>query len=291
MNLIECPGCGSKNFEHVLEVKDHLVSGEGFTISECQKCSLRFTNPRPEAGDLSKYYQSENYISHTNEANNLVNKLYKIARYFTLRSKRRLIEKNVIDRTLLDIGCGTGHFLEHASANGWQTYGIEPEKSAREIAIAQGKSKIYSDINEVIDQQFDRITLWHVLEHLPDLNDSLDKIANLMSSEGKLFIAVPNYLAHEEARFKEFWAAYDVPRHLYHFSPNSMKEIASRQGLIIEKIYPMRLDSFYISLLSNKHKSGRNKLINSFISGLISNTYGLFNGNYSSLIYQLSKKK
>ena len=288
MNLTACPVCGSTKFNEVLEAKDHLVSRETFKIVECADCTLRFTNPRPDNQDLGSYYKSDEYISHTNEGNNLVNRVYKMARYFTLRSKEKLIGKESKLKRLLDVGAGTGHFINHCQKQGWVTIGIEPDDQAREIALEQTKQSIYATLEDVTDKGFDRITLWHVLEHLPDLNNSLGKIKNLLDEQGKLFIAVPNYLAYEETKFKDNWAAYDVPRHLYHFTPEAMQILASNNGLKIDETYPMWLDSFYISLLSNKQKFNKNKYLNSFLTGLLSNIYAKKSGNFSSLIYKLS---
>jgi len=289
MVLSRCPVCSSNNIINKLEVKDFLVSGEYFTIMECKSCSLRFTNPRPNDEKLSAYYQSDDYISHTNEGNNLINSLYKTARYFTLRSKRKLVEKGTSEKNILDLGCGTGHFIAHCAHKGWQAAGVEPEDKARAIAAQNKNVQVYSNLAEIVDQSFDSITLWHVLEHLPDLNNQLQHINSLLKSNGALFIAVPNYQAREEKVFKEYWAAYDVPRHLYHFTRKSIAVLAKNNGLKIEKVYPMWLDSFYISLLSNKNKYGKNKMVKSFITGLISNTYAINSRNYSSLIYKLSK--
>ena len=289
MNLSACPVCFSEDFQPVLKVSDRLVSRETFDIAECKNCSLRFTNPRPNNEDLGKYYESEDYISHTNEANTLVNKIYKLARHFTLASKRRLIQKNSSGKKLLDIGCGTGHFISHCDQKGWECTGVEPDKAAREIAVNENNLNVYPGIENITKQDYDRITLWHVLEHLPNLYDSLESISKLLKTDGKLFIAVPNYLAYEQKVFKEYWAAYDVPRHLYHFTREAIELLATKNGLKVEKIYPMWLDSFYISLLSNEHKYNRHKYLNSFITGLLSDIYAIKSRNFSSLIYQLSK--
>jgi 2-polyprenyl-3-methyl-5-hydroxy-6-metoxy-1,4-benzoquinol methylase len=291
MELTRCPVCSSKDFRQVLQVKDQLVSRETFDICECRHCSLRFTNPRPDDPELASYYQSEDYISHTNEGNSLVNRLYKLARVFTLRSKRKLIQKETAGKKLLDIGCGTGHFLEHCSIKGWKAFGVEPDTGARKVATEQHKLQVVEDLDKVEASDFDRITLWHVLEHLPELHDSLKKISALLKADGKLFIAVPNYLAYEEHKFKANWAAYDVPRHLYHFSPKSLKTLTLQHGLKVDKVYPMWLDSFYISLLSNQQKYNSNRYLNSFIIGSLSNIYGIKTGSFSSLIYQLSKSR
>jgi len=290
MTLTDCPVCGGKDLNEVVTAIDHLVSNKSFTLVECTICRTRITNPRPDENELSQYYQSEEYISHTNEGNSLINRIYKVARYFTLRNKRKLISIAPHNQTLLDVGCGTGNFIHHCRDNGWKVVGVEPDPSARNIAKEDTKNIVHKDLHDLHDQEFDRVTLWHVLEHLPNLSDTFIRLKNLLSANGKIFIAVPNYLAWEESKFKEYWAAYDVPRHLHHFTPNSIHVLAQNNGLEVERTYPMRLDSFYISLLSNKNKTGYNRLVNSFLTGLLSNIYARKSGNYSSLIYQLKKK-
>jgi 2-polyprenyl-3-methyl-5-hydroxy-6-metoxy-1,4-benzoquinol methylase len=289
MKLARCPVCDSDDISNELTAVDHLVTLEEFSIESCRQCGLRFTNPRPDEDKLAGYYDSEEYISHSNEGFSLVNGLYKIARTFTLRKKLKLIDRLSDNKHLLDVGCGTGHFIDYCQQHGWQISGVEPNETARQQAENKTNIKISPELNGLNDQTFDVITLWHVLEHLPNLENTINKLKSLLASEGVLIIAVPNYEAYEESVFKENWAAYDVPRHLYHFNRNAVITLANKYGLKVVRTYPMKLDSFYISLLSNKHKTGSNNYIKSFITGLLSNVYAVKSGNYSSLIYQLEK--
>ena len=289
MLLTSCPICGNEEIPAVLEVEDHLVSRETFKLCECSSCTLRFTNPRPDKEELGKYYSSEDYVSHTNQANNIVNRLYKIARYFTLRSKERLIRRGAATKSLLDIGCGTGQFLEFTKKNGWRIDGVEVDPDARAMAAKATETEIHKNLETIDGKEYQVITLWHVLEHLPDLAKSVAQIKTLLATNGSIFIAVPNYLAYEARVYKHHWAAYDVPRHLYHFSPKSMQILAENNGLKIVNTIPMRLDSYYISLLSNKQQFGQNRFVKSFITGLLSNIYAIKSNNYSSLIYQIQK--
>ncbi|MEN8249084.1 MAG: class I SAM-dependent methyltransferase [Bacteroidota bacterium] len=285
VQLDQCPVCNSKEITNILTAKDYLVSGKEFNINSCSKCGLRFTNPRPNDKELGSYYDSEEYISHANESTSLVNSLYKIARSFTLGSKRRLVNNYAINKQILDVGCGTGHFLEQCKNHNWQVSGIEPNDLARNQANQLLNGNVYQDISEINNGEFEVITLWHVLEHLPDLNDTITQLKKRLQKKGTLIIAVPNYEAYEEKVFNEYWAAYDVPRHLYHFNQNSLKHLFEKHGLKVVETLPMWLDSFYISLLSNKQQSGRNKYIKSFITGLLSNTYAIKSKDFSSLIY------
>jgi 2-polyprenyl-3-methyl-5-hydroxy-6-metoxy-1,4-benzoquinol methylase len=291
MKLNRCPVCDSDGISHVLTAVDHLVSNEKFHIDSCGSCGLRFTNPRPDDHKMAGYYDSEEYISHSNESASLVNALYKIARIFTLRKKLKLVERLSNGKRLLDVGCGTGHFIDYCQQHDWQISGVEPNETARKQAENKTSIEISPELNDVVGGTFDVITLWHVLEHLPSLEQTMNKLKSLLAPNGILIIAVPNYQAYEESIFKENWAAYDVPRHLYHFNQKAVITLADKYGLKVVRTSPMKLDSYYISLLSNKNKTGSNKYIKSFITGLLSNVYAYKSGNYSSLIYQLEKSE
>lgn len=291
MKLDQCPVCESNKINPLITAEDFLVTHEKFQIYSCQHCDLRFTNPRPNDDQLAGYYDSNEYISHSNESASLIGNLYKIARTFTLKRKRKLIEKLSPNKRLLDVGCGTGHFIDYCQQHGWQVNGVEPNEIARVQAEDKTKIIIQQDLSEVIDTSYEVITLWHVLEHLPDLENIMNQLKSLLTPGGVLIIAVPNFDAYEAAVFKEYWAAYDVPRHLYHFNRNAIGQLVNKHGLKIVSTYPMKLDSFYISLLSNKNKSNSNKYINSFITGLLSNIYAIKTKNYSSLIYQIEKSE
>ena len=291
MKLDLCPVCQSKNITYLLTAEDYLVTREKFQIYSCQNCSLRFTNPRPDDNKLAGYYDSKEYISHSNEGSSLLGGLYKIARTFTLLRKRKLIEKLSPNKQLLDLGCGTGHFIDYCQQHGWQITGVEPNAVARRQAEAKTKLPIRQDLSEIGGSSFEVITLWHVLEHLADLEQTMNQLKSLLAPGGVLIIAVPNFDAYEASLFKEYWAAYDVPRHLYHFNRNAMAHLATKHGLKIARTYPMKLDSYYISLLSNKNKTKSHKYISSFITGLLSNIYALKSKKYSSLIYQIEKSE
>jgi len=291
-NLIDCPVCGGSNLKNHKVVKDHSVSQESFNIMMCDNCNFQFTNPRPDEGNIGKYYNSEEYISHSDKANSPINFIYKIARKYALSSKRKLINSvaNHKKGRLLDYGCGTGYFLENMKSNGWKVYGIEPNEKARSIATEKAKVKENIEQLNLKNKKFDVITLWHVLEHIHDLNDIIKQLKSILKEKGKLVIAVPNIDSYEQSFYEEHWAAYDVPRHLYHFSQDTMNTLMLKHGLKVKKVYPMKLDAYYISLLSNKYKFQKNKFINSILTGYKSNSYANKNqNNYSSLIYIIKK--
>lgn len=287
-----CPSCGSGHIQFVLKARDHTVSQEIFEIWECRDCSLRFTQNIPSVEEIGKYYQSENYISHTDTQRGLINNLYHKVRKRTLKQKRNLVAKTIQKDTgsILDIGCGTGAFLKTMRQSGWQITGIEPDETARNRARELNSVAALSPValDEISSDNFDAITLWHVLEHVHDLHGYLENIKRLVKPEGAIFIAVPNYTSYDARYYQSEWAAWDVPRHLYHFSPESMKKLAARHGMQIKKIKPLWFDSFYVSLLSQKYKNGKSGLISGAYRGLLSNLKsGAEREHCSSLIYIL----
>jgi len=290
----DCPVCGSAKLSLIFQAKDHTVSGKRFQISECGNCTLRFTQDAPGEADMSNYYQSNDYISHSNTSQGLVNRLYKAVRRITNRQKRKSVEKNTGLRKgmILDVGSGTGFFLSEMKRNGWQVTGIEPSMQARTVA----KKENNVDLEDIgcfhsLQGPYNAITLWHVLEHIHDLNGYLHKFYELLTKDGKLFIAVPNYTCYDSQVYKESWAAYDVPRHLYHFSPKSLLLLMETHGFVVEKIYPMWFDSFYVSFLSSKYKTGKTQWISAIVTASISNFKALLKTDRcSSLIYVIKKK-
>jgi 2-polyprenyl-3-methyl-5-hydroxy-6-metoxy-1,4-benzoquinol methylase len=290
--LSECPVCSASNLKNHKVVKDYSVSQESFNIMVCDNCNFKFTNPRPNEEEIGKYYQSEDYISHSDKANSPINFVYKVARKFSLSYKKNLINSIAKDKKgkILDYGCGTGYFLETMKDDGWKTYGIEPNEDARNIASTKSEVQENIEALKLKNKKFDIITLWHVLEHIHNINDTIKILKTILKEKGKIIIAVPNIDSYDQDIFQEEWAAYDVPRHLYHFNQETMNTLMLKHGLKIKKAYPMKLDSYYISLLSNKYKHNKNKFINSIITGYKSNSYASNNkNNYSSLIYVIKK--
>lgn len=285
-----CPVCGSAAVSKVIDAIDYTVSHETFRIFQCANCSLRFTQDVPEATEIGRYYQSENYISHTETKKGIVNLLYLQVRKFTLSSKRKLIEKitGVKKGTLLDVGAGTGAFVHHMQLAGWRVEGVEPDASAiKRAASTYGlQLKPSSELFSLPAGSYNALSLWHVLEHVHDLHGYIEQLKRLCRHSGRIFIAVPNYTSYDAEKYGAYWAAYDVPRHLYHFSPAAMSELMKRHGCVIESIHPMWFDSFYVSLLSEKYKTGSSNLINGFWRGFTSNSKAFSNHRKaSSIIY------
>lgn len=275
--------------EKFLAVKDYTVSQEIFSLYYNRAYDLLLTDPIPPKEILGNYYQSENYISHTDGKRNLFERLYQGVKKIALRKKVDLLFKqNNAVGSLLDIGCGTGDFLVEAKKRGWTTTGFEPNDKASELAAKKGIT-IAKELSDLPDHSFDVITLWHVLEHIPNLEEQIIVLRRLLKPEGKLIVAVPNYKSYDAMHYKEYWAAFDVPRHIWHFSQKSITTIFSQFDFKVDELQPMLFDSFYVSLLSEEYKSGKKNWIKAFFVGLRSNVEARNSMEYSSLIYCLSK--
>ena len=271
-------------------VNDYSVSGESFAISKCTKCDFVFTNPRPKLEEIGKYYESDEYISHSNKTSGLIDLIYKLVRVWTTYQKVKLIKQYKNHGSLLDYGCGTGYFLNTVGKAGYLTTGIEPNKKAIAIAIQKYSLDIKTNLKSLeTDNKFDIITCWHVLEHVHDLNETIKNLKNLLNKKGFLFVAVPNFQSYDAQYYREYWAGYDVPRHLYHFSQDTMSEIGKKHQMKIVKKIPMKFDAYYVSLKSEKYKTGKNNFINGLKVGWKSNQEAKKNKEYSSIIYILSK--
>ena len=284
--------CGGTDLREKLQVQDKSVSHETFTIVQCQACEFQFTNPRPDAAHIGRYYESAAYVSHNSGAQGLINQVYKVARFFTVRRKVALITKlnGGQKGRLLDYGCGTGHFLAGAKEAGWQVAGLEPNDRARQDAAARVGQPIQepSALATLAPGSFDVITLWHVLEHVHTLNETLDQLIRALKPGGKLLIAVPNVESLDAQHYRQDWAAYDVPRHLYHFSPASMRRLLGRHGLAVRQTLPLLLDAYYVSMLSEKHRSPERVggPLTVLRAGYSSNRYAAqHEGQYSSVLY------
>lgn len=271
-----------------ITVKDYSVSGEQFDLITNDNFGFLETTPKPSIDILSDYYKTEDYISHTDSKRNLFEKVYHGIREVSLKRKLKLINSFKTDqKKLLDFGCGTGDFLNTAQNNGWTVTGIEPNSQARQIANTKTKNSVLesSKINTFQKHSFDVITLWHVLEHVPNLEEQIVQLKSLLKPNGVLVIAVPNYKSYDAKYYKQFWAAFDVPRHLWHFNQDSIVKLFESITMKIQNTKPMVFDAYYVSLLSEKYKTGRMNVIRAFWIGFKSNTKAKSSGEYSSLIY------
>jgi 2-polyprenyl-3-methyl-5-hydroxy-6-metoxy-1,4-benzoquinol methylase len=290
-----CPFCRSGNINQVFPVKDHTVSGELFTICKCSDCGGMFTQDVPAQEAIGPYYASQNYVSHSNTQKGFINGLYHKVRIITLTAKRKMIVAltKVQKGNILDVGCGTGAFLNEMKRAGWQITGLEPDEVARRNAVELfGIYPMSSqELFALPARSFTAITMWHVLEHVHQLHEYLDQLRNLLADNGRLFIAVPNYTSYDAQHYQDHWAAYDTPRHLYHFSPASMRALLKQHSLEVIEAKPMWFDSFYVSMLSEQYKNGKGNIIAALLIGFVSNLKALFNSERcSSVIYVIKKE-
>jgi ubiquinone/menaquinone biosynthesis C-methylase UbiE len=292
-----CPVCGSEQIALVLKCKDYTVSEEIFEIWGCAVCKLRFTQHVPGQEAIGPYYQSDTYISHSDTEKGLINKLYKLARNYTLGWKVAVVHRYVQNEgkrgRLLDIGAGTGTFVHHATKSNWDALGLEPDAGARKIS----SEKYHTELAEaeklftLPSNQFDVVTMWHVLEHVHQLHEYMEEIRRVLKANGTALIALPNYTSRDAAYYGADWAAYDVPRHLYHFAPLAVKSLVLQHNMKVESIKPMWLDAFYIAMLSEEYKNGKNNLSSAVMNGLKSNWAAWRkNDQCSSLVYVIRKQ-
>ncbi len=289
--LTNCPVCNSSSFTPFVECTDYTVSKDKFKIVQCT-CGFRFTNPRPEEAEAGKYYQSEDYISHSNTKKGIVNSLYQVARKFTLKRKLKLVTKVSGKQSgdLLDLGCGTGEFLNTCKENGWNVQGIEPSPDARAFASKQYGLTVH-EVNkwdQFNDKLFDVVSAWHVLEHVYQLEETAKQVKRILKPDGTFIVALPNCSSADADFYKQFWAAYDVPRHIWHFTPADVKRFFEKQGFLLKEVLPMSLDAYYICMLSEKYKGGNINYGRAAIHGWASNSQAAKTGTtFSSQIYIL----
>ncbi|MEP1489004.1 MAG: class I SAM-dependent methyltransferase [Algibacter sp.] len=273
-----------------LKVKDFSVSGEEFELIENSEYGFLETTPQPSSDKLPEYYKSEDYISHTDSQRNLFEKVYHLVRKISLKKKLSLINSySEKSKNLLDVGSGTGDFLQIAQQNNWTVSGIEPNEEARGIANKKTNDSVFEteQLLKFKENSFDVITLWHVLEHLPNLEDHIKTFKKLLKPNGTLIIAVPNYKSFDAKHYKNFWAALDVPRHLWHFNRGAISKLVGKESMNVINIKPMLFDAFYVSLLSEKYKTGKMNPIKGFWIGLLSNIKSISTKEASSLIYSI----
>ncbi len=291
----KCPVCDNNQFSPFLTTTDFFVSGEEFEIRQCTGCGLKFTFNSKDEEQIGRYYQSEDYISHSNTGKGFINALYHLVRKYMLRRKRNLVEKITRKQKgdLLDVGAGTGFFLREMKQRGWQVTGTEKSPDARKFAKKKFKLQLKpsSELFAFKEKSFDAITLWHVLEHIHRLNDYMDAFHRLLKNGGKLIIALPNRASYDARHYREYWAAWDVPRHLWHFAPMQMRLLGDKHGFSLESNHNMPFDSFYVSILSEKYKNSNFPFFKGLLFGKISWLISLTGKDRgSSVIYVFEKK-
>jgi SAM-dependent methyltransferase len=265
-----------------------MVSKETFQIVSCDSCGFRYTNPVPTENEAGRYYQDDAYVSHSSTQKGFVNKVYNQVRKITLNKKLKWVNSFSQGKKLIDIGCGTGHFAALMKKNGYEVIGLEPDPIARKNAksINNIDAKDVKELSNLQSESADVITMWHVLEHVYDLKEAIQEYKRVLNNHGVLLVAVPNLESYDADYYKEYWAAYDVPRHLYHFRKEDIKRLFNGFDMELSAVLPMKFDSFYVSMLSEKYKGG--SLVSAMNIGRKSNAKAKHMG-YSSQVYVLKK--
>ena len=290
MKQLEKSPINNNPLEPYISCEDYTVSNEIFSIVKDKTSELLVTSPRPNDENLGEYYESEDYISHSDAKKSVFDRVYQLVRNYTLKQKIKLINSfDVSQKTILDIGAGTGDFLLACKNNGWSVEGVEPSSKARSIAEQKLEAKLHTEISKLSHQTFDIITMWHVLEHVPNLEEYIRLVKSLLNENGKLIVAVPNHKSFDAGHYGKFWAAYDVPRHLWHFSQTAIRKLFHIEKMEVIKTLPMKFDAYYVSLLSEKYKNGKMNPFKALYFGLQSNLKAKQTTEYSSLIYIIKK--
>lgn len=293
INIDKCPVCGSRNIKFRLSTVDHFSSKDSFDIYSCSECGFHFTQNFPDENDITPYYEAESYISHSDTKKGLMNRIYHIVRRIMLKKKGEMtIEVSGLDKgTLLDIGCGTGYFLDQMKSLGWSVMGVEKSDFARASVRNHFNIETESSLDKISGEgRFDVITLWHVLEHLQNLKTSMSSINKLLKENGTLIVALPNHKSYDAGIYNEGWAAWDAPRHLWHFNPDTFSLFARKNGFKVEKYSGMPFDAFYVSMMSEKNSGNSFYFIRGILTGIKALLASINNpGKSSSVIYVLRK--
>ena len=288
----KCPWCQSEKAHTHLSLKDYFLTQEPFEIMVCEDCGLLYTTPKPSDEKIGDYYKSESYYSHQENKKGFIPRVYEAVKSVNLKHKIAIATQGKEPGRLLDIGCGVGDFLHFAEQNGWQCTGAEPSEDAASIAKKRIKAEIMlpKDLEKLPDESFDVITMWHVLEHVSDLLWQVNQLNRLLKKGGRLVIALPNFMSYDAQYYKDKWAAYDVPRHLNHFSQDSIAKIFNINGLVNKPTQKLVWDAFYISFMSEKYRQKRLPLLRGIYRGMISNLKARKSGEWSSLVYVFEKR-
>ncbi len=284
-----CKICGENNFKSFLTTKDYFYTGEEFNLSICQNCEFIFTNPIPD--NLSRYYETEEYLSHHSHKKTIISRIYSFVRNLNLQRKYKVVTKYVSRGTIMDIGCGTGELLSFFKSKKWKTIGVEPDMEARKLAEKEHHITVFDEphIKNIENNSLDVVSMWHVLEHVEDLNERVSDIKRIVKDDGIMVFALPNIKSPDAIKYGKFWAGLDVPRHLYHFSEKTFEQLLTKHGLKLIRSIPMKFDAYYVSMLSEKYKGSGLILLKAFFAGLNSNLKAKKDNNYSSMIFVVKK--
>lgn len=295
ITITTCPLCGGTRLEPALTCVDHCASGEAFHLCRCHDCGFLFTQDFPAADEIGRYYETPAYVSHSDTRKGLVNKLYHSVRSHMLKRKARLVAREAHRDTgrLLDIGTGTGYFPALMLRRGWQVDAVEKNDGARRFAKEHfGLDVLPEQALQTLDaESYDVITLWHVMEHIEPLNELWQRLNTLLAPKGMLVVAVPNASSFDADRYGAYWAAYDVPRHLWHFTPDTMQRFGTKHGFILAGRYPMPFDGFYVSMLTERYMHRTLPFVRGMLAGAMAWLASLMRKERSSSMIYVFRKK
>lgn len=271
------------------KTKDYLVTGESFEVHLDPTTQIAQTIPVPPLESITQYYASEEYISHGNQKQSIIDHLYAFVQRIMLRQKEAWISKYAkSSKRYLDFGCGTGALVHHLNKKNWEAYGVEPSEKARNFSAI--KKRLYPSLEKLPETNFDTIALWHVLEHLPDPVSSLKEFNARLNQGGYLFLALPNFNSFDAKYYQDSWAAYDVPRHLWHFSATGITQLCNQSGFELVECKGLLFDAFYVCYLSEQHQKSKAAFLKGISVGLWSNLSAFFSKEHSSKLYIFRKK-
>ena len=298
MNILQintCPLCGGHQFKHSLTCKDHYASGETFELIKCAHCGFICTQGVPVEAEIGRYYETPDYISHSDTQKGLMNKVYHWVRHYMLQKKASLVERvtGLSKGSILDIGTGTGYFSHTMQERGWSVQAIEKSAQARAFALEHFHLKVQEadSLSAIESKSLDAVTLWHVMEHLEHLNETWERLSAILKDRGVLIVAVPNPASYDAAHYQEMRAAYDVPRHLWHFTPSSMKQMGEKHGFRLQEMLPMPFDAFYVSMLTEKYKGSSCSFLKGAWTGFKAWLHAIRHKELSSSMIYVFKKK
>ena len=293
---IACPACDCPDYAAALTVRDRFetLPGQLFYIVRCRNCRLLYLNPRPDEASIAAYYAAAEYdpfISST-ERSGFFDKAYRNARRLSVRRKAaRVVHDLARGAKTLDVGCATGEFMLELRRRGFLPSGVEPDAGAAKFAVERNRLTVWTGTIEDVPSSagpFELITFWHVLEHVHRLKRTLAVAHALLSSDGRLAIAVPNPQSKDARAYGAKWVAWDTPRHLYHFEPPVMLKLLEDAGFSAKRAGAVAFDAFYHCLLSEP------KLLSGYLRGGLrgfdSYLRGLAGADGSSELYLAYKK-
>ena len=292
-SINRCPVCGHSSFKHFLNVPDWLVSKEVFELQQCEQCQFVFTANAPLEKDAGPYYNSEEYVEHSDTSSGLIYSVYHVARRAMLHYKYIKIKRLHAGKKLLDVGSGSGYFLNFMKKKGYNVTGVEISKKAVALCKKNFGIKAHSPsefLEEKLDTDYDIISLWHVFEHVYSYDAYFELFSKSLNNNGYLILALPNCDSQDARMNKSYWGAYDTPRHIWHFTSKTIELFAMGRGFKMIKKHRMPLDPFFNVMVSDSYKDKFTFLPLTLLKGLYSYIISLLNIEKSSSIIYIFQK-